>query len=401
MRFQYQALQQDGTLVVGQIEAPSARGAHRDLLKRGMQPTRISVAGVRARATRRRTKKAKHHDLTYVLKELHSLVIGGVPIAEAVTALRDATQHPALIAAYSELNADLRHGEKFSKAFQRCFPKFPSYIYRIIESGELTGRLGAALADAAEEMEHTAKVRTELRNALVYPAFLVGFGILAVLFIFMVVVPRFAIMFKGKFDKLPMISYVVIVFGMWVRNHLLLWGMLVAGLVVAGIYAFRQPKIRGLALALLSRTPVLRHWLTEFETARWSAVLARLLENRVPLMQSLELARSTLKSEEVQRRLVQVERSVRGGGALTAALDDNRVLPATALTLVRVGERSGNLPEMVRNVAAIYDEIIRNRIKVMLSIIEPVAILLIGAAVGVLAVAIFLAITSINDITGM
>jgi general secretion pathway protein F len=159
--------------------------------------------------------------------------------------------------------------------------------------------------------------------------------------------------------------------------------------------------MRERGLALLYRLPLLREALIEVETARWAAVFARLLENRVPLMASLELTRTALMSHDIQMRLAQVERLVRGGSGLAAALGENRFLPTTALSLVRVGERSGTLPEMMRSVATIYDEIVRNRIKKILSIIEPAAIVLIGAVIGTVAVAIFLAITTINKVPGL
>lgn len=401
MRFQYQALQPNGRTIVGQIEATSIRSAHRDLVKRGVQPTTIAAASSRASGRMGKKRKARRRDYLYVLKEMHALIAGGVPIAEAVSALADATEHPALASAYAELNAGLRRGEKFSAAFARCFPMFPIYIHRVIESGELAGRLGEALADAAEQMEHEAKVGAELRNALVYPTFLVGFGVLAILFIFIVVVPRFATMFRGKFDSIPWLSYVVIVGGMWLHEHLLLAGTIAASVAVGIVYAFLQPQLRARARELVARLPYVGQWLIEVETARWAAVLARLLENRVPLLQSLELARTALFNRNIQTQLLQVERSVRTGNALAKSLDEHRFLPNTALSLVRVGERSGNLPEMMRSVASIYEEIVRNRIRTTLSLIEPIAIVLIGGAIALVAVAIFLAITSINNVPGL
>jgi len=404
MKFQYQALQPDGRAVSGQIEAPSLRGAHRDLVRRGVQPMEISAATLAQPGrsswlpTRRKARRADH---LYVLKEMHALFAGGVPIAEAVSALAEAAENPALAASYADLNARLRRGEKFSAAFAHCFPSFPIYIYRVVEAGELSGRLGAALADAAAQMEHEAKVGAELRSALVYPLFLVGFGLLAILFIFIVVVPRFATMFRGKFDQIPFLSYVVIASGMWFREHLLLTATLAALLGVMVAYGVMQPEWRVRARELVARLPYLRTWMVEAETARWAAVLARLLENRVPLMQSLELARTALRSRDIQSQLLQVERSVRTGGALAKSLDEHRFLPSTALSLVRVGERSGNLAEMMRSVAQIYEEIVRNRIRNVLSLIEPVAIVLIGGAIAMVAVAIFMAITSINNVPGL
>lgn len=401
MRFHYQALQTDGRVLTGQVEAGSSRGAYRDLARRGIQPTAITPAVTRVRPGFAVRKKATRRDELYLVKELHALVAGGVPIAEAVGALEEATKHPAIAAAFGRLHAGLHRGERFAAAFARCFPAFPLYVHRIIEAGEMSGRLGEALADAAAEVEREARVRNEMRNALIYPAFLIAAGFLAVLFMLVVVVPRFAVMFRDKFDRLPWISYVVIAGGMWIREHLMLGAMIGISVAAGVAYVLRTPEIRNRLYGRCARLPLLGRWLAEVETARWAAVIARLLENRVPLMSSLELARRALRGGEMQARMAHVERAVRSGRALGGALEDHHLLPTTALSLIRVGERSGNLAEMMRSVAAIYDELVRNRVKAILAIVEPAAILLIGGMIGLMAVAIFLAITTINNVPGI
>lgn len=399
MRFRYEAMQPDGRRVVGQIDAPSLRSAHRSLIRRGMEPAAIDPAGIAGRQGRRRKVEAR--DLVDMLVGLQALVAGGVPLAEALTALAEATEHPLLGAAYGELIAALRRGEKFCQAFARCFPWLPLYIHRLVEAGEMSGRMGEALADAAAQMNAERKLRADLRSATAYPIFLIGFGLAAVLFIFAVVVPRFAVLFEGKMDRLPLLSAAVITAGMWINSHLALL-VIAAGVVgLSVVMASRQVAVRQRGFALLLRLPVLRGWLLELETARWAAVLSRLLENRVPLLPSLELARTVLRGSDLQLRLAQVERGLRGGGTLSALLEEVGLLPSTALTLVRVGERSGSLAAMMRSVAQIYEEAVRNRLKTVLTIIEPVAIVLIGGAVGLVAIAVFLAVTSINDLSGM
>jgi general secretion pathway protein F len=400
MRFHYDALQRDGRPVSGLIEAPSARGAHRDLLRRGVQPTAINPA-VASNAPVRRLRQPKRRDYGIALKELQVLIAGGVPIAEAVTTLGEANEHPVLAKAYGELTAALRRGETFPSALAQCFPGIAPHILRMIEAGDFSGRLAEALADAAAALEREAKIRTELRQTLLYPAFLVAFGCLAVVFIFLVVVPRFAAMFQDKLDRLPLLSYIVIGAGIWFRDHLILVVALITGTVAACGWALSQPRVRATFLDFATRLPLLREWSAEVEVARWAAVFARLLQNRVPLIQSLELARGTLRRRDIQLRLSRVEGDVRTGSALAAALSDGFFLAPAALAMIRVGERSGSLPEMVGALASLYDERVRNRSRTILALIEPLAILLIGAVIGTVAMAIFLAITSINKVPGL
>ena len=401
MQFRYQALERDGRLVSGLIEAPSERSAHRDLLKRGVRPTEIGPAPLPGGTTRRRRRILNRRDAASVVRQLYALVAGGVPIPEAVAALAETADHSALATAYGELTAGLRRGEPFPIVFARCFPQIPVYVHRVIEAGDFTGRLAEALADAAAALEHEAKIRAELRQTLIYPAFLVVFGFLAIVFIFLVVVPRFAAIFRGKLDRLPFLSHLVIGTGMWVRDNIVLTVVLLIGIAALVGYLLTSPRARAGMFDTVCRVPFLREWLIEVEIARWAAVLAHLLKNRVPLLQSLELARTALRQRQLQVRLGRVESDLRAGADLTEALGDSVFLAPTALSLVRVGERSGSLPEMIGRIAEFYDERVRSRSRVALSVIEPTAIILIGAIVGLVAIAIFLAITSINRIPGL
>src|ERR1700691_377140 len=146
MRFHYQAVGGDGRALSGQLDASSSRGAYRELLRRGVRPIAIAPAAAphasRVAAGRLLARRqASRRDTLYMLKELHVLVAGGVPIAEAVAALESAAPHPALRLAFGELHAGLRRGERFPAAFTRCFPNFPAHIHRIVETGDMRCQL--------------------------------------------------------------------------------------------------------------------------------------------------------------------------------------------------------------------------------------------------------------------
>jgi len=134
MRFDYQALQRDGRVVAGLIEASSERAAHRDLLKRGVRPTAIRPQALPRATPRRATRFRPRRDHASVLRQLHALIAGGVPIVEAITALADATDDPELVASYVELNASLRRGDPLPQAILQCFPAIPLHVHRIVEA---------------------------------------------------------------------------------------------------------------------------------------------------------------------------------------------------------------------------------------------------------------------------
>jgi general secretion pathway protein F len=131
---------------------------------------------------------------------------------------------------------------------------------------------------------------------------------------------------------------------------------------------------------------------------RWTAMLATLLQNRIPLVQSLALARNSLQFESLRGRLVQVERAVRGGSALGTALEDYGIFDETLVNLIRVGERSGRLAEMLKSAAAFAEQKGRDRIKRVMALLEPAAIVVIGVVIGAIVISLFTAIASINNV---
>ncbi len=162
--------------------------------------------------------------------------------------------------------------------------------------------------------------------------------------------------------------------------------------------ALSNPDVRRRVLELMLRVPVLGDWLRETEIGRWSAMLSVLLTNRVPLLKDLELAEASLRLDSLRQRVQHALREIRSGKKIADAMAGARFLNVTGLNLVRVGERSGELPQMLRTLAYLYENAGRQRLKRFLVLLEPAAILLIGGVIGFIMVAIMLAITSLSNI---
>jgi general secretion pathway protein F len=169
---------------------------------------------------------------------------------------------------------------------------------------------------------------------------------------------------------------------------------------VFGARAWSRPQVRARLHERLEGLPVVGPWLVESETAGWAKILATLLANRVPLLDALGLAREGVRSPQRSARLEEAERAVRAGMPLADALEEQAALTATGYNLVRVGERSGELPSMLRSLGRLCEDAGRVRMKQFLALLEPAAILVIGGVIGVIMIGIILAITSANDIVG-
>lgn len=394
--FLYEAINPDGSLLKGQVEARDLKDASRELKRRGLVPIALDPAKVRAKS---RARGLGIRERMLAVGELAMLVEAGVPLAEALPSLADRGDDGPLARAFAEMDRQLKRGRSILEALRSGFPELPAYVFQLVEAGAETGALGSALKDAAQQMEAEDRLNQELRNALTYPIVLVLAGVGAVLFIFTAVVPRFAAMFAGKMDALPALSRWVMNIGVFVNDNLLLTLSGAVGAIALAVLGLRRPEVRARLFEGALRLPALGPWLTEQEIARWAGMMAKLLANKVALMRALELSRGALRSQLLARQMNQVERVVRGGASLSRAIADNTRFDATSLNLIRVGERAGQLAEMLGSLAALHERTSRDRLKRVLSLIEPAAILLIGGVIGVFVVAIILAITSVNQVT--
>ena len=394
-RYHYQAMNAEGISLEGMLRANNEREAARALERRGLSV--IEVRSGEAGGGNERRGRLRHGDVILALQELATMLTSGVSIADAVGSQALGAHHPRIVAAFTTMSRDLQRGLAFSATLAKCGLPLPEYVIQLARAGELTGELGRALRDASSQMEYEQQLRNEMRNALIYPMVLVFAGVAAVAIMFIFVVPKFASLLEQAKD-LPLLAWIVLAFGTWTRENFPLLLVLLAAVGGSAAWALRKPELRSRGLDAMSRWPVVGPWLVEADTARWAKVLGALLGNKVPLMRALELAQSGLQLPQRHARMGEVTRAVRGGSSLADALEDHDALTATGYNLVRVGERSGKLASMLDSLARLYEEAGRNRMKRVLILLEPIAILVIGSVIGTIILGVILAITSANDL---
>lgn len=395
-RFQYEALNSDGQNFSGVIRGHSQRDAMRALERRGLSVVELRSGDAPAAGEGRR-RRLQTNDVILAMQELATMLSSGVSVADAVGSQAMSAHHPRIVEAFNGMARDLQRGQAFSATLVRSGLPLPDYVVQLARAGELTGELGRALTDASRQMEYEEGLRMEMRNALIYPSVLVIAGTAAVALMFLFVVPKFAMLLKHS-DKLPFLAWAVLAVGTWVRLHFGLLLLGVAAAVVGVMVPLRKPQVRRNLVDHAARLPLVGAWLVEADTSRWAKVMAALLANKVPLMRALELAQAGLQIPHRFARMGEVTRAVRGGSALADALEDHDALTPAGYNLVRVGERSGKLAGMLDSLASLYEVAGRNRMKRLLILIEPVAILLIGSVIGTIILGVILAITSANDL---
>ena len=393
--YEYEVIDSGGRLVKGQAEAATVTDLVRGLSAEGHTVVEVNERRAAARSLFRR--RLRPQEQVTAFHELGVLLESGVSLGDAVHAQASGSHHPELGAAFQSISRALLRGERFQEALRGAGLDLPHYVHHLVEAGELSGRLAEALRQAVEQMQYDQRVASEMRSALLYPSILIASGFAAVLLVFVFVIPQFSNCSTRR-DALPLLAEAVLRTGVWFNENALLLAGALAAAAVAATALSRQPAVRQRARDAAAALPVLGDWLDEVDTAKWASVMSAMLASRVGLMDALGLASRSVRLSRRRATLEQATGDVRGGAALSAALEKRGALTPTAYNLLRVGEQSGQLAQMLRALAALYEENGTRRMKRFLALIEPLAVLLIGAFLGVIMIGIILAITSVNDI---
>jgi general secretion pathway protein F len=298
---------------------------------------------------------------------------------------------------FAAVGQALRQGEPFADSLAEHAPGFPAYVYTMVRVGEASGRGPEVLADAADQMAYEDRLRRDVVNALTYPAFLACAGLAAVAFIFVEIVPRFAVMIGPDRPQTPWVSKAVLSVGAFVNAHAALLGAGLAVLVIAAVLTAARPEGRAALYRAARSAPLIGGVLRAREISLWARLLGLALGNGVGLLPAAALARAGAPAGAFAEGLEKAEDDLRAGQALDAALRRHTRLTAMDLSLLRAGQRSGSLPAMFGYMADAHDERLKDDVKRITALIEPLAVAVIAGVVGVVALALVMALASVYE----
>ncbi|GGO63612.1 type II secretion system F family protein [Bowmanella pacifica] len=394
MKFRYQGIEQASEQrVEGVVEAVSYQEAMRQLAT-----MRIDVFLLEEhQSVSKKGRRVTVSDLVIPLQELATLTDSGVALIDAVKALAQNDEHPNLAKGFMSIASRIEGGESFSSAIKASSLPFPGYVAHLVSAGELGGQLSQALINASEQLNYDQAVRGDIKSALTYPLVLIGSGIAAMLIIFFAVVPKFSHMLDGD-KELPALAYVVLTAGKYANESPWTLGLIIAGGLLALVSVLANPKVRKRAMDIAIELPVIGPWLAEQDAARWASLCSAMLLARVNLITALRLAAASCNYTRRRKRAESMIADVEDGVGFTEALERSRLVPPTSLNLVSVGDKTGQLAEMLKAVAQLHDTSCKRRMKQVLTLMEPIAILIVGVLIGVMILGIVLAITASTDI---
>lgn len=394
--WRYTAVGADGRRVRDTVDAADAAGAARALASRGLTPLSLDEARAAA-ATGGGAGRLRFADRVLVLRQLALMLEAGVDLLEAVRTVAEGLEGGRGRAQLEASASALTRGEPLAESLEAHAPGFPLYVYAMTRVGERTGRVGEVMREAAEQMAYEDRLRRDVLNSLTYPAFLLAAGFSAVMFIFTQVVPRFAAMIGERREALPFASRAILEVGLWSSAHLpfVLGGA--AALVLGIVAAVADPGLRASAYALARRTPLVGVVLRARETVGWARLMAFSLDHGVQLLDASALARRATPPGPFRDGLERAEQDLRAGLPLDGALARHTPLTRMDLSLLHAGQKSGALPRMLSFLAEGYDARLRDTLKRLTALVEPLAIGAISILVGAVALSLVLALSSVYE----
>ncbi len=393
--FQYEAIGRDGLLSRGVLSAVDEGAAMRRLASDGL--TVVKIGPALAPKAEGKDRGLKPGERVLVLRQIALMLEAGVSlletletVAQGMQALKGKRQFQAAIGA-------LRRGDSLGQALEEHVSGFPFYVYAMARVGEASGRVAEVLKEAAEQMAYEDRLRRDFSNAMTYPAFLAFAGVSAVGFIFTQVVPRFGAMIGEDRTNVPAMSRWVLATGEFANANLPLVGMIAGALAVLIFVTVTNPSIRARAYTVAHGLPVIGSVIQAREIASWARLTAFALNNGVPILSAVGLARAAVPTGPFRKGLDLLDGDLRAGLTLDASLGSHTQLEAMDLSMLRAGQKSGAIGSMFGFMADNYETRLRDRMKRMTSLLEPLAIATISLVVGFVALSLVLALSSVYE----
>jgi general secretion pathway protein F len=398
-RFSYKAVRMDGQTEEGELEAKDEAALVAALQKEGLIPIKTRPAGgLGGYLAQRRRKRVGAKDVGLITRELATLLEAGLPLDRSLQILIELAEDDAVTALLSDMQERVRGGATFSDALEAQSGVFSRLYVNMIRAGEASGALESALARLAEYLERSDELKETIRSALVYPSILLFVAALSLVVLLVFVVPQFTQLFDDMGAALPLATRIVIAVGDLFRGYW--WALLVLVAILAATVQklLERPEIRDRWDRRVLTLPLFGDLVWKLETARFCHTLSTLLENGMPLLGALGLAKEVVANRKIAGDLSAVADQLKRGRGLATPLAQEEVFPNLALQMIRVGEESGNLDPMLTKVARLYDKETRASVKRMLTLLEPALIIGLGITVAGIIMSILVAILGANEL---
>ncbi|MGZ8259033.1 MAG: type II secretion system inner membrane protein GspF [Caldimonas sp.] len=398
--YRFEALDAAGKSQSGLVEADNTRAARSQLRAQALVPlavTQVATAAGTSAGFNLSRKVFNATALAVWTRQLAGLVGSGLPLERALTALADEAEDARQRELVAHLRSEVNAGAPFARALASAPREFDDVYRGVVAAGEQSGALGAVLERLADDLEARQELKGRLVGATLYPAIVSVIAVIIVIFLVTYVVPQVATVFTSTKRSLPLLTVGMMAFSDFLRG----WGWLLVLLLIAGAAVLalmlRNPAFRERFDAGFHNLPLIGRLARGYNAARFAGTLAMLAGAGVPILKALQAAAETLSNRAMRADAMDALVQVREGAPLASALAGKKRFPGILAMFSRLGEQTGQLPEMLDRAARQLGGEVQRRALQMATILEPLLIVAMGGVVMLIVLAVLLPIIQLNS----
>ena len=394
-KFSYRAINETGATTSGEIEADSLESANSILASQGFIPTRVkaekpALSGFQLTKFRERFAAVKAPELILFTKQFKTMINAGISMLNLLQILEEQTENPRLRRILGQMHQDIKEGASLHDAFSKHPKVFTPLFCSMIKAGEASGSLPEVLERLTYIIEHENKVKSDIKSALTYPIIVVVFLFTAFLILITQVIPKFVNIFKSAGLVLPLPTQICIFIYELLSNY---WYIILGAVVVAGVFLYYYLKTeqgKYTRDAILMRVPLIGTLFVKSAVSRFASIFAILQSSGVDVLEAMDILSGTIGNAAIGRELEGIKDRLAEGRGIARPLGEAQYFTPMLINMVAIGEESGNLDNMMQDVAAHYDTEVEYSMKKLTEAIGPLLTVGLAAVVGFFALAIFL-----------
>lgn len=386
--YSYKAKSKDGNVIKGKVESNNKSNAVRELSQMDLIVYEVEPVNDILNKEITLGRPLKQKDFTIFLRQFATLMEAGILLVNAIDLLSEQTQSKALQEALENISEDVKEGQALSEGMSQYPELFPKLLVQMIRTGEVSGNLQEVLDRMATYYEKQYTLKEKITTALTYPIVVSVFAILITIFLLLFIVPIFGDMYAQMGEELPLITRIVLGLSDFIRNF---WWVFVL-IIIGFFFIYRKMRQEDAGNRLLDyialKLPVIGTFIQKAVLARMTQTLSSLLNSSVPILQAVEVTSDVVGNQVVKEVLLEARSSLEKGESLAKPMEESWVFPPLIIQMIRVGEESGALDEMLKKVANIYEQDVNEASDKLQSLIEPVLIIFLAVIVGLIVLSI-------------
>ncbi len=400
--FDYKALTPDGKNRKGIVEADSGKSARVKLKKQGLIVTEVTEKSAAKPNSGSSIPffggKVSVTEVALMTRQLASLVKANIPLVEALTALVDQTENEKLKVVLEQVRQNVNEGSSLAKATAQHTRVFDTIFVNMIEAGESSGTLGMVLIRLADLKEAQMRLRSKVISGMTYPALMMGVSAFLMLAIFTFVIPKITQIFESMNKPMPAMTKVMI----FISDAIVTWWFLFIGAGFAAVTLFRRSiateagKAKWDAFKL--KIPVVGPLVRMIAVTRFSNTMSTLLGSGVPILTCMTIARNLVDNVPIAKAISNARENITEGQSIAEPLRRSGEFPPMMIHMISIGEKTGELADMLQNVAETYEDQVNSRIDAMTALLEPMMIIAMGGAIGFIVLSVFMPLMEMTNI---